>query len=67
LVAVVDGRQLEGAEASKVLATGASIVPIKASYVLFRLVAQKGHAPAGLRAASWVVAASRGAFRAKVA
>jgi len=51
------------ADRLQVLATGASIVPVKTSHVLFLLAAQEGHAPAALRAAGNIVAASRGAFQ----
>jgi len=51
------------ADRLQVLAPGATIVPIKTSYVLFLLAAQESHAPAALRAAGNIVAASRGAFQ----
>ena len=47
----------------QVLATGASIVPIRTPHVLFLLAAQESHAPAALRAVGNIVAASRGAFQ----
>jgi hypothetical protein len=55
------------ADRLQVLATGASVIPIKTSNVLFLLLAQKRHASAALNAVSKIVAASMGAFRAEPA